>query len=355
MNTGEPILGRIPTIHDVARTAGVATSTVSRALRGEPRVNPRTRERVQRIADDLGYRPSRSALSLRSLNTRTIGLVATNLENPIAIDHMRATIRSAFELGYAVLVADGQDSQQIQDAELGRMLEYRADGLILGRGTFPVTPNLIRLAASGVPIEPEIDIDVLRRNLGQYMTGYSERTELDAAAATIAYRQLIELGHCRFAMLFHVHGAFASSRQATLEEALARASIEEGDIQTIGVEAPEDCIGEVQALAARPQPPTVIIAARGSLTPYVLQGVQQAGLRVPRDVSFLAFGDSEWHKAYSPPLSVIRHDYIAAARRSLERLVARIEDQPVPDIPRRPSEFVARGSFGPAPRPGGIG
>lgn len=353
MNKQEQVLGRIPTIHDVARTAGVATSTVSRALRGEPRVNPGTRERIQRIAEDIGYRPSRSALSLRSLNTRTIGLVATNLDNPIAIDHMRATIRSAFDLGYTVLVADGQDSPQIQDAELWRMLEYRVDGLILGRGTFPVTPSLIRLAASGVPIEPEIDLELLRRNVGQYMTGYAERTELDAAAATIAYRQLVELGHRRFAMFFYAHGAFSASRLATLEETLARASVSPTQIDTVPVEMPEDCIGEVQALAARPNPPTVIIAARGSLTPYILQGIQQAGLRIPRNVSFLGFGDSEWHRAYVPPLSVIRHDYMAAAKRSLERLVARIEGQPLPDIPRRPSEFMRRGSFGPAPGRGG--
>src|SRR5690348_13518432 len=174
--SGDLLAGRIPTIHDVARSAGVATSTVSRALRGEPRVNAETRARVQRIAGELGYSPSRSALSLRSINTRTIGLVATNMDNPIAIDHLRATVRAAFEAGYAVLVADGQDSAAIQDAELARMLEYRVDGLILGRGTFPVTPNLIRIASSGIPIEPELDVERLKCSLGEEITGYSERT-----------------------------------------------------------------------------------------------------------------------------------------------------------------------------------
>ena len=340
---------KIPTIHDVARMAGVTTSTVSRALRGEPRVNAATRERVRQVADELLYRPSRSAQSLRSRNTRTIGLLATNLDNPIAIDHLRATVRAAFEVGYTVFVADGQDSPEIQDAELARMLDYRVDGLVLGRGTFCVTPNLVRAAAAGVPLEPDISAERLRRDLGRFITGYPERTELDAAAAIIAYRRLVELGHRRYAMFVHTLGAFAESRRSTLEDTLARLGVDDADIVTVDIERLEECVGEVQALAVRPLPPTVFISGKGSLTPFLLEGLQLAGLRIPQDVSFLSFGDSAWHRAYSPPISVIRHDYVAAARRSLERLIGRIEGGPVKDSPRRSSEFIPRGSFGPVP------
>jgi LacI family transcriptional regulator len=342
--------GRIPTIHDVARSAGVATSTVSRALRGEPRVNAATRARIRQIADELGYSPSRSALSLRSNNTRTIGLVATNMENPIAIDHLRATARAAFDAGYAVLVADGQDEAAIQEAELARMLEYRIDGLILGRGTFAVTPSLIRIAAAGIPMEPELDIDDLRRRLGTNTTGYPERTKLDHAPATVAYRRLVDLGHRRFAMFLRSDGAFTDSRVRAVEDVFENAGIPLEGLTTVLIRDAADCVGEIQALAASAFPPTAIISARGSLTPYMLEGMQIAGMRIPQDVSFLSFGDSAWHKGYSPPISVIRHDYVAAATRSLKRLVARIEGQPVPDVPRQPSEFIMRGSFGPAPQ-----
>lgn len=342
--------GHIPTIHDVARQAGVATSTVSRALRGEPRVNAATRARIREIADELGYSPSRSALSLRSINTRTIGLVATNMENPIAIDHLRATVRAAFDAGYAVLVADGQDSAAIQDAELARMLEYRIDGLILGRGTFQVTPSLIRLAAAGIPMEPELDLEELRKGLGTNITGYPERTELDGAPATVAYRRLIDLGHRRFAMFLRSNGAFTDSRRGAIAAVLENAGVASEDLTVVLIGDSAECIGEVQALAASPCPPTAIISARGTLTPYILEGMQIAGMHIPEDVSFLSFGDSAWHKGYSPPISVIRHDYVAAATRSLKRLVARIEGQPIPDLPRQPSEFILRGSFGPAPQ-----
>ena len=348
--TSDSLLGRIATIHDVARNAGVATSTVSRALRGEPRVNAATRARIQRIAEDLGYSPSRSALSLRSLNTRTLGLVATNMDNPIAIDHLRATVRAAYGAGYAVLVADGQDAAEIQDAELARMLEYRIDGLILGRGVFPVTPNLIRLVAAGIPMEPDIDIEQLKCSLGRVITGYPERTELDSGPATLAYRRLVELGHRRFAMFVRANSAFSDSRRATLEQEVSRHGGRGFEVTTVAITNTEDCIGQMQALAARSAPPTAIISARGSLTPHILEGMQHVGMQIPRDVSFMAFGDSAWHKGYSPPISVIRHDYVAAASRTMGRLVARIEGRPIPELPRHPSEFILRGSFGAPPR-----
>jgi DNA-binding LacI/PurR family transcriptional regulator len=101
----------------------------------------------------------------------------------------------------------------------------------------------------------------------------------------------------------------------------------------------------MQELTARSDRPTAIVCANGLLTPYVLEGIHSAGLQIPRDISFLCFGDSAWHRGYSPPLSVIRHDYAAAANRSVERLIARIEGRDIPEISRRPSEFIARDSI----------
>ena len=340
---------KVPTIHDVARAAGVATSTVSRALTGEPRVSEATRQRVRLVAVDLGYRPSRSARALRSARTGTIGLLSPNLENPTAYDHLRATVRAAFEAGYTVSVADCQDSIEIQEAELARMREYRVDGLILGRGTLQVTRALVDLAASEVPMEPALDADLLRRLVGQVITPYRDRSTLDATAATIGYRRLVDLGHRRFAVFLLSSGPMGYVRQKALDDVLAAAGIDAADVLSVAVSDPAECVGQMQALAASAHPPTAIVVARGRLTPYILEGIYSSGLRIPEDVSLLNFGDSQWHKAYAPPISVIRHDYAAVARRTVERMVARIEGHEVPEDSRRPSEFVMRGSMGPAP------
>lgn len=341
---------RVATIHDVARSAGVAVSTVSRALAGEPGVSSETRARIRRIATEVRYRPSRSARSLRSAKTGTIGLLSPDLENPIAYDHLRATVRAAYEAGYTVFVGDGQMSPDIQAAEVTLMREYRVDGLIIGRGAIAVTQALLDFVASGVPTEPLLPpIEELEKSLGGVITAYPERAALDAAAATIGYRRLLDLGHRRFAFFNQLPGPteIGRRRQVALEELLK--NVPATTFTFVGAESPTDCVAEMQHLAANAERPTAVIVGQGRLTPHVLEGIHTAGLRIPDDVSFLCFGDSPWHRAYNPPLAVVHHDYAAAAQRSVRMLVARIEGTEAPAAVRRPSEFLARNSLGPAP------
>lgn len=349
-HTGETDRKGPPTIHDVARMAGVSTSTVSRSLTGGPRVSAATRARVQRIAEDLSYRPSRSAQSLRSSRTGTIGLLAPTMENPVAYDHLRVVVRAAFEAGYTVLVADGQDSAEIQEAELARIRDYRVDGLIVGRGVLQVTPALLEFVRSGVPVEPALTEEVLASNMHGVVVPFSEFVE-GSVGAIVGFRRLIELGHTRFAM-FHLAerpARLTESRYKLLARMLAELELPAPDRIPVQIGRFTDCTAEVQRLAAATAPPTAIISANGRLTPYILEGMQSAGLRIPADVSILCFGDSQWHRAYAPPLAVVREDYEEVARATLERLVARIEGREFGEVIPRPSEFVMRGSIGPPP------
>lgn len=344
--------GRLATINDVARTAGVAVSTVSRALAGEPGVSSETRDRIRRIANDVRYQPSRSARSLRSARTGTLGLLSPDLENPIAYDHLRATVRAAFDAGYTVFVGDGQSSHEIQEAELTRMREYRIDGLIIGRGALAVTRALLDMAASGVPIEPSLPpLEELEAKLGGVMTPYLERGVMDATAATIGYRRLVELGHRRFAFFLKLPGPTEMGRRRldALKDLLERIA-PTATVTVVRTEEPSDCLAEMQHLAAGPDRPSAVIAGNGLLTPHILEGIHSSGLTIPRDVSFMCFGDSPWHRAYNPPLAVVHHDYRAAAARSVKLLVAHIEGTEPPPSVRRPSEFLARNSLGPAPK-----
>lgn len=339
----------VPTIHDVARRAGVSTSTVSRSLSGGSRVSEETRERVRRIAGELGFRPSRSAQALRSSRSGTIGLLAPNLENPISYDHLRATIRKAHEYGYTVLVGDGQESPEIQDAELARMRDYRVDGVIIGRGILPITPLLLDTLRSPLPVEPFIAPGSLDFEIGARINVYRDTTS-DTVGATLAYRRLARLGHRRFAVFLFQHASTRTGRRrhVLLEEVLASEGAA-ADVETVLLSEPGECLNAVQRLMAPVDAPTAIISANGRLTPYILEGLHSAGIRIPADVSFMSFGDSRWHRAYSPPISVVREDYAAVAERTLERLVQRIGGAELEADELRPSEFVMRESIGPVP------
>jgi DNA-binding LacI/PurR family transcriptional regulator len=300
----------------------------------------------------MDYSPSRSARSLRSSKTRTIGFLANNFENTIVYEHLQATIRAAFNTGYTILVADGQGSADIQDAELKSFREYRVDGIILGRSRLLITDGLLDLVSSGIPVEPEPwPPTELAPPKGSLTSPFQQRWESDRAAATIAYRALVELGHRNIAFLRQRRALAGSgnSRVTTLREVLKRSGPKDHTVTVVEVAEPIDCTAELQLMAAAEDRPTALVCGSGLLTPYALEGLHAAGLRMPSDISFLCYGDSIWHRGYVPALSVIRHDYAAAAHRDIERLVARIEGRDMPEIARRPSEFVRRGSIAQAP------
>ncbi len=233
------------------------------------------------------------------------------------------------------------------------MRDYRVDGLIIGRGLFPITRSLVELVNGPIPVEPEFTASDLELPPGARINVYG-RTTSDAVGATIGYRRLARLGHRKFAVFLFAHAATPSGRRRheRLEHVLGEEGIPPSDITNVLVNGPDDCIAEVQALMAASDAPTAIISANGRLTPYVLEGIHSAGLSIPDDVSFMSFGDSQWHRAYTPPISVVREDYAAIAKALVERLVQRIAGAKLPPVELRSSEFVMRASMGPAPERG---
>lgn len=339
------------TIHDVAREAGVAPSTVSRALAGAPRVSDTTRARITQIASELGYRPSRSAQALRSSRTRTLGVMFPSLENPITIEQLSVTVREAYLLGYSVFITDAQESKEIQAAQIARMVEHRVDGVILGRGLFWVDASLRELLESDIPVEgsplaPQADSD----NSDRWDTAFPELIEGEFPAAVAAGRCLLRHGHRRVALVGRMPEPtrVGQRRLKSFQHAFREAGEDVGLITRIGVDEPEECVVEMQRLLAPSDRPTAVVCSSGLLTPHTLEGILSAGLSVPDDVSFVTFGDSPWHRAYAPSISTIRQDYATSARSGVQRIVARIEGTPLPEVIPNPAEFVRRGSIGPA-------
>jgi LacI family transcriptional regulator len=340
-----------PTIYDVAREANVGAATVSRVLNGGS-APPATHERVRDAAKRLGYIPSRSAQSLRRTRTMTLGAVFRDLVNPLTMQMLRGVEQAAQGYGYSVLISDVQDSDELQQQYLARLFEHRVDGLILSPGLLPDRKNLERFSAAGTPIEP-YEYDPSAGNPPDDLLARLER-----GAAVAAFRYLVKLGHRRIA--FFTRGAGGnpslriadSARLRILREVLNEADIRFDPALVIGTRDPEDCRRIVQGLAASDDPPTAYAAAHFLLIAPLLMAIDHAGLRIPDDVSFITFGDSDWLLAYKPAISGMRWDLQAVGRAYVERLVARIEQRP-PDAERahlQEPEFDPRASVGRNPR-----
>src|SRR3954464_11595416 len=127
---------RAVTLQDVAREAGVAVSTASRALSAPERVNVTTREHVQAVARALGYRPNRLAQALPTGRTGTLAVLVPDITNPHNFGLVRGVEAQARAAGSMVIIADTQGRPEVEGAHLDRLMSS-VDGFVLASSRLP--------------------------------------------------------------------------------------------------------------------------------------------------------------------------------------------------------------------------
>jgi LacI family transcriptional regulator len=312
------------TIGDVARVAGVRPSTVSKALNGG-RGSADVRARVERAVAELGYRPNEQARALRRSRSRSLGLLIPDLANPVYLPMLRGAERAARDRGYVVLVADGQRSDAAESAALDRFFDQGVDGLLLA-GPVPAG-SLARFLDNGVPVAPP-PADRARA---------WERAE--SRATREMARRLVDLGHR--------HVTFVAPPQPTvLREAGAELAVRGVD-PALGFEACRAALADV----VRGTPSTALVCGDHLLVPPLLAALAGASRRLPEDVSLVAYGDSDWARAYRPPLSVVGADTYAIGHALATALLASLEapEDAGSDAGEPTIRYVERGTCGPPP------
>ena len=120
-----------PTIHDLARLADVSIGTVSKALNGGGRLRQETRERVERVAREIGYRPNDLAHSLRRARSRTIGILTSDSFGRFSMPIVEALEERLAEAGIAVFMCNATDDPERERHHLDQLQRKRIDGLVV--------------------------------------------------------------------------------------------------------------------------------------------------------------------------------------------------------------------------------
>ena len=270
-------------IDDVARAAGVSTATVSRALRDLPNVNRATRDRVRRVAAELGYVASPSAASLASGRTRTIGLISPWVNRWYFANVIEGAERTLRAQGFDALLYTFDVRRESARPRLDPdVLRRRVDGVLV----------------VGLPLEQD-EVEALL-TLGHPLVcvgwgGFGQVTVRldDHATALAATRYLIGLGHRRIA---HITGSPDDvspwsppvDRAAGWRAALAEAGIDFAP--ELEVHGNFDMAGgrdSMRALLQRAPDVTAVFAASDEMAMGAMLALRDAGLRVPEDVSVM--------------------------------------------------------------------
>jgi DNA-binding LacI/PurR family transcriptional regulator len=187
---GSKRVHRQPSIKDIARLAQVSHPTVSRALQNSPLVNPKTAEKIRKIAEEAGYRASAVARGLVTRRTQTIGLVVTSIADPFTGEVVRGIEQTASDRGYSVFLADSNADPEREQRVVQSFAERRVDGII-------VTSS--RVGALYLPLLSQMRVPIVLLNdqhPGEFVHSIMIRNIEGARAAV---KHLVGLGHRRIA------------------------------------------------------------------------------------------------------------------------------------------------------------
>jgi LacI family transcriptional regulator len=284
---------------DIAAAANVSVGLVSRVLNQDPstRATAETRERIERLAADLGYRPHYAARALKSARTDTISLVVPDLTNAMFTELMRGVEEESHRVGYTVLL--GRSESLTDQSHISHLLEEgRVDGFLLQARDDEGTESLTRLVGRA----PVVLINSrVQSRPGSVMID-------DHGAAQLATNYLVEHGHRRIGLINGV----PTSLTARLREAGYRAALRENGIAlrsnritrlgyTVTSAAPA-----VDAVMSQRSPPTALLVSNVNAAFGVLAQARARGLRVPEDLSVIAIHDA-WTADHTwPPLTTVR-------------------------------------------------
>lgn len=340
---GQPQPPRRARLIDVADAAGTSKPIASRILNGDPKlsVGDQLREQVLLAAERLRYRPNAAARGLRRSTTGAVGMLIPELTNTVFALIVRGAFQAAAERDYVVLLAEDYDEQQAGESFARLVAAGRIDGLVVASAR-PGHPLLDELAAYHTPH--------VFLNRGVPQSGRNIVVD-DAAATRVALEHLFELGHRRIG---HIAGPLnldpARRRADAFREHAASLGLEAAPVVEANLLETGGREAMATLLAVQP-PPTAIYASSVTQAAGVLSGAWHAGLRVPDDLSVIAYGDTPLAAALIPPVSAIAMPLERLGRVSVQALLEQLNGGDPGDITvEDPPELVVRSSSGRAPR-----
>lgn len=310
------------TLHDVAKQAGVSYQTVSRVVNNHPNVSPDTRERVQLVIAELGYRPNKVAKSLVAKQTNTLGILTfgMNLFGPAQM--MLNIERAAKELGYDLILSNVHEltAEQMQKS-IDSLSQRQVDGILVLSPISGISYSMMVTLCHDIPIvliDPELGLEVPSVVVDQK---YGSHLITD---------YLINLGHRRMVEISGPLNWFgAKARHEQWKQTLISAGLQPG-LSIEGDWTSSSGYHAVHQLLARSPGFTAIVAGNDQMALGAIYALHEYGYRVPEDISVVGFDDIPEAAFFRPPLTTVWQDFNQLGNTGVQCLLERIKN---PDTP----------------------
>jgi len=308
-------------IKDVALRASVSHSTVSRALSNSALVKTETRDRIQRLAREMGYSPDAQARSLVQGRTQTIGVVVTTITDPFIAELVQAIESAAYLHGYTVILASSSAEPDRELAAVEMLRSKRVDGVIVTSsrvGTL-YQEHLNRLAAPVVLVNSHSQLG------GRYTFAIGVDNWHGACRAT---EHLISLGHRRVAYISGPADHHDDvDRMGGYQDALGQAGIELApELVVAGTGRADGGEAAVPKMMALAQPPSAVLCYNDMTAIGLLRAARRGGLSIPDDLAVVGFDDIPLASYVRPALTTIRQPTAQMGAQALQMVLDLLPD-----------------------------
>jgi LacI family transcriptional regulator len=310
-----------PTIQDIAQIMGISGSTVSRALRDDPRISEKVTREVKNTSIRLGYVPNIGASNLRMGKTKLIGLIVRDIRDGFCLEVIPSVEAACAASEYGLLLCNAGASQPGELAYLRTLLQRRVDGIIL---ITPVTtiPHPYLTFRKEVPL---VLVDSLVQ--GAPICTVSVDHTLGGYLST---KHLLELGHQRIAFL---SGPLSLSSSLRCVEGYHNAMTEAGVrledqivVLTEKTDIQAGCDGMLEIVKLSPRP-TAVATFSDLMAAGALEAARQSAIAVPEELSIVGYDDIPLSSLLTPPLTTIKQNKDALGTIAMQLLLEEIHNQ----------------------------
>lgn len=331
------------TLKQISQICGLSVSTVSKAMNGQPDVNPATAERIRQVARDLGYRPNAAARSLKTKRSYLIGVLFADQINHEYFANVLDSIRNtATDLGYDIMFI----SDRVGNSKMSffNHSAYRnCDGVIIMEARFE-DPDVVELAASDLPI---VVLDHVFSGCVSVMTD-----NVQSMVEIIHY--IASKGHRKIAFIHGQENGFITQKRI---EGFYKGCME------LGIRIPAEYIvkgkyhdpgasaAATRQLLSLPEPPTCIIYPDDYSYLGGLRVFEKSGLTVPDDISAVGFDGIDLASNLRPQLATYRQDAQVIGKQAVIKLIEQIDGP----MKKHGEQVFVKGSLQPGHSVGQIG
>jgi LacI family transcriptional regulator, gluconate utilization system Gnt-I transcriptional repressor len=308
------------TLHDVAKLAGVAPITASRALNTPERVSAEVRAKVSDAVARTGYVPNRLAGGLASTRSRLVAAVVPTIAGPVFLKTVQSLTEALAERDYQLMLGQAGYDGAREDALLEAIIGRRPDGIVL-TGILHSAAGRRRLLASGIPVVETWDLTPTPIDM---LVGFSH-VEVGRAVARFLHAK----GRRRFAAVSGDDERAKRRCAAFQDEAMRLGVTPEPYVEVPAPTTLKRGRAALGQLLARGTAIDAIFCSSDLLALGVLTEARVRGIAVPEQLAVVGFGDQEFAEDLEPSLTTVQIQGTAIGRQAARFIVERAEGRAV--------------------------